>query len=210
MALAEYTHHASRGQTKARAREGVEHEKYEGLRAQKPPLPGKRPGVPPEPEPRGGAVTVGYVAAPAPPLAVPLLASAAGEAVDHSTLQFLLKHAIETKKAAVLGQGRCARVAQRQGYGQTVQKTVLVPQLQFIEGRQPPFVPQRQIPMVLPVQKTIETPQLQSVRWSMPLLCRSCLTCLCRCATTGRDGPDTAENCGGAAGAALSRLWTSL
>ena len=34
-----------------------------------------------------------------------------------------------------LGQGRCARVAQRQGYGQTVQKAVLVPQLQFIEGR---------------------------------------------------------------------------
>ena len=91
---------APRGQkTAARAREGVEHELYEGLRAQKPPLPGKRPGLPPEPEPLGGAVTVGYVAAPAPLLAVPLLASAAGEAVDHSTLQFLLKHAIETKKA---------------------------------------------------------------------------------------------------------------
>ena len=28
--------------------------------------------------------------------------------------------------------------------------------------------------MVLPVQKAIETPQLQSVKWSMPLLCRSC------------------------------------
>ena len=65
-------------------------------------------------------------------------------------------------------------VVQRQGYGQTVQKTVLVRQLQFIEGRRPPFVPQREIPTVLPVQKTIETPQLQSVRWSMPLLCRSC------------------------------------
>ena len=231
---------APRGQkTAARAREGVEHELYEGVRAQKPPLPGKRPGLPPEPEPRGGAVTVGYVAAPAPPLAVPLLASAAGEAVDHSTLQFLLKHAIEMKKAleeeerrkkveeavarlrakvhageplsasehaawygtssssigkrrkkkkrkrrklpkaplprcgrpcdlqrqvpaalrvlrvprqngghscsatetgthsvllgpgAVLGQGRCAGVVQRLGYGQTVQKTVLAPQLQF-------------------------------------------------------------------------------
>ena len=45
--------------------------------------------------------------------------------------------------------------------------------LQFIEGRHP-FVPQRQILMVLPVQKAIETPQLQSVKWSMPLLCRSC------------------------------------
>ena len=247
MALAEYTHHASRGQTRARAREGVEHEKYVGLRAQKPPLSEKRPGFPPEPEPQGGAVTDGNVAAPAPPLVVPLLASAASEAVHHSTLQFLLTHAIETKKAleeeerkkrvqesvarlrakdhageplsaaeheawygtsssstgkrrkkkkrkrrklpkaplprcgrpcafqrqvppvlrvlrasgsvprqngghsccaaetgthgvlhgpgAVLRQGRCARVAQRQGYGQTVQKAVLVPQLQFIEGR---------------------------------------------------------------------------
>ena len=76
----------------------MEHEKYVGLRAQKPPLPGKWPGLPPEPEPQGGAVTDGYVAALAPPLAVPLLASAAGEAVDHPTLQFLLTHAIETKK----------------------------------------------------------------------------------------------------------------
>ena len=43
---------APRGEkTAARAREGVEHELYEGPRAQKPPLPGKRPGLPPEPEP---------------------------------------------------------------------------------------------------------------------------------------------------------------
>ena len=83
-------------------------------------------------------------------------------------------HSVLLGPGAVLGQGRCAGVAQRQRYGQTVQKTVVVPQLQFIEGRRPPFVPQRQIPMVLPVQKTIETPQLQSVRWLMPLLCRSC------------------------------------
>ena len=54
---------------------------------------------------------------------------------------------------AVLGQGRCARVAKRQGHGQTVQKAVLVPLRQFIEGRRLPVVPQRQIPMVLPVQK---------------------------------------------------------
>ena len=67
-------------------------------RRPKPPLPGKRPGVPPDPEPQGGAVTVGYVAAPVPPLIVPLLASAAGDAVDHSTLQFLLGHAIQTQK----------------------------------------------------------------------------------------------------------------
>ena len=53
----------------------------------------------------------------------------------------------------------------------------------------------------------IETPQLQSVRWSKPLLCRSCHA---RCRATGAHGSDTAENCGGAAGAATSRLWTSL
>ena len=41
-------------------------------------------------EPQGGAVTLGYVAAPVPSLAVPLLAGAAGESVDHSTLQLLL------------------------------------------------------------------------------------------------------------------------
>ena len=117
-------------------------------------------------------------------------------------------HSVLLGPGAVLGQGRCAGVAQRQGYGQTVQKTVLVPQLQFIEGRQPPFVPQRQIPMVLPVQKVIETPQLQLVRWSVPLLCRSFHAR--RCATTRAHGSDTAENCGGAAGAGPSRLWTSL
>ena len=71
-------------------------------------------------------------------------------------------HSVLLGPGAILGQSRCAGVAQRQGYGQTVQKTVLVPHLQFIEGRHP-FVPQRQIPMVLPVQKAIETPQLQSV-----------------------------------------------
>ena len=94
------------------------------------------------------------------------------------------------RSGAVLGQGRCAGVAQRQGCGQIVQNTVLVPQLHFIEGRLPPFVPQRQIPMVLPVQITIETPQLQSVRWSVPLLCRSCHA---RCRLTVAHGSDTAE-----------------
>ena len=83
-------------------------------------------------------------------------------------------HSVLLVPGAVLGQGRCACVAQRQEYGQIVQNTSLVPQLQFVGGRRPPFVPQRQIPMVLPVQITIETPQLQSVRWLMPLLCRSC------------------------------------
>ena len=40
-----------------------------------------------------------------------------------------------------------------------VMLVVLVPVVIF------PVVPQRQIPMVLPVRKTIETPQLQYVSW---------------------------------------------
>ena len=45
MTLAEMTHHtAPRGPKMARVGEGVEHEQHDGLRAQKPPLPGVRPG----------------------------------------------------------------------------------------------------------------------------------------------------------------------
>ena len=50
----------------------------------RPPLR-QRPGVLTESEPQGGAVTFGNVAAPVPLLAVPLLAGAAGEAVDART-----------------------------------------------------------------------------------------------------------------------------
>ena len=35
--------------------------------------------------------------------------------------------------------GRCARVAQRQCFGQTVENSVMVPQLLFIGGRLPSF-----------------------------------------------------------------------
>ena len=232
-------------------REGEVHEKHDGLRAQKRPLPGTRP----EPlaevsEPQGPAATVGYVAA-RPPLiwwGPKLLADSSAEVIDGRTLRYLLKknlarkeeeeeeeerrrtqqetsqlqqigplagaasssrsvrrkrkkrskkklpkaplsrcgrpcalqrqvpavesalsfrssttcghsccaaetgtHSVLHSPGAVLGQGRCARVVQRQVRDFMVQKTVLVPQLQFIEGRRPPFVPQRQIPMVLPV-----------------------------------------------------------
>ena len=58
---------------------------------------GAHPGVLKEPEVlggeegrRGGAVTVGYVAAPMPTLALPVLAGSAGEAVDDLSLRFLL------------------------------------------------------------------------------------------------------------------------
>ena len=83
---------------------------------------------------------------------------------------------------AVLGQCRCARVAQRQGYGQTVQIAVLVPQLQSIEGRRDPFRAAESDSHGLSGRKTIEAPQLQYVaRWSMPLLRMSFLTCPSLC-----------------------------
>ena len=66
-------------------------------------------------------------------------------------------------------------VVLRQVLGLMVQNTVVRPQLLFIGGRLPSFVPQRQIPMVQSVQQTTEIPQMPFVfRWSMPLLCRSC------------------------------------
>ena len=71
---------------------------YAGLRAQKTASPGERPGVLTEPEPQGRAVTVGYVAAPVQLLAVPLLAGAAGEAVDDAALSFLLKQSLAEKE----------------------------------------------------------------------------------------------------------------
>ena len=61
-------------------------EECSGLRAQTTFSAG-RPGVLTELEPQGRAVTVGYVAAPVPLLAVPLLAGAAGEAVYARTLR---------------------------------------------------------------------------------------------------------------------------
>ena len=82
MELATALHHSA--QRVEVLREGVEGEQHYAPRRPKPPLPGKRPGVPLDPEPQGGVVTV-VTWRPVPPLAVPLLASAAGEVVDHST-----------------------------------------------------------------------------------------------------------------------------
>ena len=88
---------APRGQkTAARAGEGEVHAQHDGLRAQKRPLPGKRPGLPPEPEPQGAAATVGYVAAGAPLLAVSSLRGAEG--VDDTAVQFLLRAELKKKK----------------------------------------------------------------------------------------------------------------
>ena len=69
-----------------------------GLRAQTTASSGKRPGVLTEPEPQGGAVTVGYVAAPVPTLALSVLAGSAGEAVDDLSLRFLLGRSLAEKE----------------------------------------------------------------------------------------------------------------
>ena len=59
MTLAEFTHHtAPRGPKIARVGEGVEHEQHDGLRAQKPPLPGVRPGSLLDPGPQRSGRTV--------------------------------------------------------------------------------------------------------------------------------------------------------
>ena len=90
MALAEYTHHASGSQTRARAREGVEHATHSGLRPQKTPPPGERPGLLLEPGPQRSDRTVRRSSGDnLPTLALPVLAGSAGEAVDASSLRYL-------------------------------------------------------------------------------------------------------------------------
>ena len=61
-----------------------------------------------EPEPQGRAVTVGYVAAPAPLLAVPLLAGAASEAIHGAALSFLLQ-SLAVKEEGGRGAGQKVR-----------------------------------------------------------------------------------------------------
>ena len=92
MELATALHHSA--QRVEVPTEGEVHEKHDGLRAQKPPLPGTRPGV----LPQVGAATVGYVAAPVPLLSAPMLADTAPEAVDARTVHFLLTDAVKHLK----------------------------------------------------------------------------------------------------------------
>ena len=62
-----------------------------------------RSGVLKEPEPQGGAVTVGYVAAPGPLLEVASMAG--GDSVDGTALRFLVKKALERQKEEEGGAG---------------------------------------------------------------------------------------------------------
>ena len=97
MALAEMTHHtAPRGPTMARVGEGVEHEQLDGLRAQKPPLPGVRPGSLFDPGPQRSDRTVRHSAGDTPLLVVPALRGDDG--VDGTTLRFLLEQNLSLKK----------------------------------------------------------------------------------------------------------------
>ena len=97
MALAEYTHHASRGQTRARAREEAGSETYYAPRGLKTLPPGTRPAPPSEVAgPQGAAATAGYVAAGAPLLVVASLAG--GDDVDATTVSYLLSVALAKEK----------------------------------------------------------------------------------------------------------------
>ena len=98
MALAEFTHHFSRGQRKARAGEEVENATLDGLRAQKTPPPRERPSCLSDPGPQRSDRTVRHSAGEAPSLLPPSLADAAADTVDHSSLAFFLKVALQLKK----------------------------------------------------------------------------------------------------------------
>ena len=69
---------------------------YDALWGQNTAEPERRPGVLKDPEPQGGAVTVGYVAAPGPLLEVSSMAG--GDSVDVTALWFLVKKALERQK----------------------------------------------------------------------------------------------------------------
>ena len=73
--------------------EEEEVDQHDGLRAQTTPPLGTRPGVPLDPgPPLVGAVTVGYVAAPGPLLAPPVLAG--GDGLDESALAFVVQQTL--------------------------------------------------------------------------------------------------------------------
>ena len=95
--LAEMTHHtAPRGPKMARVGEGVEHEQHDGLRAQKPPLPGVRPGSLLDPGPQRSDRTVRHSAVDTPLQVLPALRGDDG--VDGTTLRFLLEQNLSLKK----------------------------------------------------------------------------------------------------------------
>ena len=104
MALAQALHHSA-GPSKTKVVERRERQEGEvqaandAPRGQTTPLPEVRPGVPLDPGPPGDeAVAVGYAAAGVPLLGAPSLADSSVEAIDGSTLSFLLQRALDDKR----------------------------------------------------------------------------------------------------------------
>ena len=101
-AVAEALHHSAGPREKVVERrgrqEGEVHETHNALRSQTTPLPGKRPAPLSEVTGPQAAVTNGYVAAGVPLLGAPSLADSSAEAIDGSTLSFLLQHALEVEE----------------------------------------------------------------------------------------------------------------
>ena len=83
-------HEAPRGPKMDRAVEEEVREVNDALEGQKRPPPGVRPAPLSEVAGPQAAVTVGYVAAGVPLLGAPSMASPSAEAIDESTLSFLL------------------------------------------------------------------------------------------------------------------------
>ena len=115
MALATVEYHsfgptanaAPRGQTTGTsAREGEVREQHYGLRAQKPPLPGMRPGSLLDPGPQRSDRTVRHSAGEAPLLVVASLAG--GDEVDATTVAFLLREHLNLRKEGEEGRGEAA------------------------------------------------------------------------------------------------------
>ena len=98
--LAESNHHAARrGHKLARKREEVEHVQHEAPRRQEPPLAGLRPGILTERGPQRSDRSLRHSSEDAlPTLSLPILAGVSGEAVDSSSLQFLMAAALTARR----------------------------------------------------------------------------------------------------------------
>ena len=95
------------------------HETHVALRGQNAPLPGTRPGLPPEPAPevRLEAAARALVVDGLPTFALPVLAGSAGEAIDSGANSFLLQKQLapvveeeEVEAQLVGGRSRVGRV----------------------------------------------------------------------------------------------------
>ena len=107
MALAEQLHHsvnrverdeALRRQTTRASEEEVENVARDGLRAQKSPPPGVRPGSLVDPGPQRSDRTVRRSSGKDPLLVVASLADASADGVDAATLSFLTASALEARR----------------------------------------------------------------------------------------------------------------